>query len=70
MCSTSSQHVAAVTCDRRHHDVTKMAASVSRFASVSRKVGSYVLNSLVFAQAAACGVTMDSERPTKVWPLT
>lgn len=58
--------MAAVTCGKRRCDLTKMAASVSRFVSVSRKVGSYLFNSLVFAQAATCGNKMDSAGPTKV----
>lgn len=58
--------MAAVTCGKRHYDLTKMAASVSRFVSVSRKVGSYLFNSVVFAQAATRGNKMDSEGPTKV----
>ncbi|XP_073331002.1 copper chaperone for superoxide dismutase [Pagrus major] len=38
----------------------------SRVASVSRKVGSCVFNSVLVAQAATCGHKMDSERPTKL----
>ncbi|XP_044040953.1 copper chaperone for superoxide dismutase-like [Siniperca chuatsi] len=46
-----------------------MAAPVSRyswFVSVSRKVGSYLFNSVFIAHAATCGNNMDSERPTKL----
>ncbi|XP_051284884.1 copper chaperone for superoxide dismutase [Dicentrarchus labrax] len=46
-----------------------MAAAVRRyswFVSVSRKVGSYLFNSVFIAQAAACASKMDSERPTKL----
>nr|XP_046236308.1 copper chaperone for superoxide dismutase-like [Scatophagus argus] len=46
-----------------------MAAPVSSFSwfiSVSRKVGSYLFNSVVLAQAATYGRKMDSERPTKL----
>ncbi|XP_069578378.1 copper chaperone for superoxide dismutase [Brachyistius frenatus] len=46
-----------------------MAAPVSncrRFISVSRKLGSFLLNSVFLAQAASCADKMDSERPTKL----
>ncbi|XP_068444029.1 copper chaperone for superoxide dismutase [Clinocottus analis] len=46
-----------------------MAAPVrgfSRFASASRKVGSYLFNSVLIAQAATCGDRMDSVEPTKL----
>ncbi|XP_070785828.1 copper chaperone for superoxide dismutase [Enoplosus armatus] len=46
-----------------------MAAPGSKFswfASVSRKVGSYLFNSVFMAQAATCGNNMASERPTKL----
>lgn len=58
--------MAAVTSGKRRCDLTKMAASVSRFVSVSRKVGNYLFSSLVFAQTATCGHKMDSEGSTKV----
>lgn len=61
-----SRREAAVACGKRHYDLTKMAASVSRFVSASRKVGSYLMNSLVLGQAAVCGHKMDSENQTKV----
>ncbi|XP_018532686.1 copper chaperone for superoxide dismutase [Lates calcarifer] len=46
-----------------------MAAAGSRnswLVSVSRKVGSYLFNSVFIAQAATCGFKMESERPTKL----
>ncbi|XP_034532959.1 copper chaperone for superoxide dismutase-like [Notolabrus celidotus] len=46
-----------------------MAAPCSRYswvASAFRKVGSSLLNSVFIAQAATCGVKMDSQRPTKL----
>ncbi|XP_072232721.1 copper chaperone for superoxide dismutase [Leuresthes tenuis] len=46
-----------------------MAATVStysRFASVSRKLGSLLFNSVFVAHAAACADNMDSDRPTKL----
>lgn len=64
-----SRHAAAATCVVRQCDVTNMAApfgTYSRFASVSRKVGSCLFKSVLVAQAATCGDKMDSERPTKV----
>ncbi|CAJ1085958.1 copper chaperone for superoxide dismutase-like [Xyrichtys novacula] len=46
-----------------------MAAPISMsssLASVCRKVGSYLLNSVFIAQTAACGYKMDTQRPTKL----
>ncbi|XP_059211431.1 copper chaperone for superoxide dismutase-like [Centropristis striata] len=46
-----------------------MAARASRtswFVSVSRKVGSYLINSVFIAQAATCAHNMDSVGPTKL----
>lgn len=47
-------------------DLTNMASLVFRFVSVSRKVGSCLINAVFIPQAAVCDFKMDTDRATKV----
>ena len=48
------------------NDLTNMATPVAKFVSVSRRVGSYLLNSVFIAHAVADLPKMDSYRSAKV----
>lgn len=59
-------HQAALMVKMQLYDLTKMASTVSRFVSASRKVGSYLINAVIIGQTASCGITMETKTTTKV----